>query len=144
MIETPIADRYEKLRKERRFVRTAVDVSVFADLLTKGVTDTDITVEGLPKDALFIAVERDVMLQAFLFVYAHESFSPVDPGVMPNTVVLTLTRKYYDPAKVDRLEVIDETGRAYVKGSIYKSPVSVDLSYQDDGKTLKVFVKEKK
>ena len=45
-------------------------------------------------------------------------------------------------SKVDRFEVIDETGRAYAKGSIYGSPVSVELSYQDDGKTLKVFVKK--
>lgn len=45
-------------------------------------------------------------------------------------------------SKVNRLEVIDEAGRAYVRGSIYGSPVSVKLSYQDDGRTLKVFVKE--
>lgn len=45
---------------------------------------------------------------------------------------------------VDRLEIIDESGRAYVKGSIYGTPVSIDLSYQDDGRTLKVFVKDKK
>lgn len=43
---------------------------------------------------------------------------------------------------VDRFEVIDETGRAYVKGRIYGSPVKIELSLQDDGKTLKVFVKE--
>lgn len=47
------------------------------------------------------------------------------------------------PDKVDRLEVIDETGRAYVKGSIYGSPVKVKLSYQDDNRTLKVFVTPK-
>jgi len=41
---------------------------------------------------------------------------------------------------VDRLEVIDDSGRAYVKGNIYGSPVSVQLSLQDDGRTLKVFV----
>lgn len=45
-----------------------------------------------------------------------------------------------DLSKVDRFEVIDETGRAYVKGSIYGSPVKVELSVQDDGRTLKVFV----
>lgn len=44
------------------------------------------------------------------------------------------------PDSVDRFEVIDDTGRAYVKGSIYGSPVSIELSYQDDGHTLKVFV----
>lgn len=45
---------------------------------------------------------------------------------------------------VDRLEVIDETGRAYVKGSIYGSPVKVKLDFQDDNRTLKVFVTPKK
>jgi len=38
---------------------------------------------------------------------------------------------------VSRLEVIDETGRAYSKWG-----VSVELSYQDKNKTLKVFVKK--
>jgi hypothetical protein len=41
--------------------------------------------------------------------------------------------------QVTRFEVIDETGRAYVK---YDN--SFELSYQDDGKTLKVFVYRKK
>lgn len=41
---------------------------------------------------------------------------------------------------VDRLEVIDETGRVYVKGSIYNTPVKVELSLQDNKRTLKVFV----
>jgi hypothetical protein len=38
--------------------------------------------------------------------------------------------------KVTRFEVIDETGRAYVKHH-----VEIELSYQDDGRTLKVFVR---
>lgn len=38
---------------------------------------------------------------------------------------------------VDRFEVIDDTGRAYTKHNI-----SVKLDYQDDGKTLKVFVEQ--
>jgi hypothetical protein len=43
---------------------------------------------------------------------------------------------------VTRLEVIDETGRAYVRdGSLTGGPgVNVALSYQDDGRTLKIFV----
>lgn len=45
--------------------------------------------------------------------------------------------------KVDRFEVIDDTGRAYVKGSIYGSPVKLELSYQDGNRTLKVFVSDK-
>ena len=54
--------------------------------------------------------------------------------------------KYYPVSQLqnlNRLEVIDETGRAYVKGDIYGLPVEVELSYQDDGHTLKIFVKAK-
>jgi hypothetical protein len=39
---------------------------------------------------------------------------------------------------VTRIEVIDESGRVYVKYG-----VEVELSYQDGGKTLKVFVKKR-
>jgi|TARA_R110001592_G_scaffold342282_1_gene631998 hypothetical protein len=38
---------------------------------------------------------------------------------------------------VSRFEVVDETGRLIVKYG-----VSVELLYQDDGKTLKVFLKD--
>ena len=44
---------------------------------------------------------------------------------------------------VDRFEVIDENGRVYAKGPMYDSPVDVELSYQDEGKTLKVFITDK-
>jgi hypothetical protein len=37
--------------------------------------------------------------------------------------------------RVTRFEVIDENGRAYVRYG-----VGIELSYQDDGRTLKVFV----
>jgi len=36
---------------------------------------------------------------------------------------------------VNRIEIIDDSGRAYVKWG-----VDVELSYQDDGRTFKVFV----
>ncbi len=39
-------------------------------------------------------------------------------------------------SKVTRVEVVDETGRVYSKWNC-----SIELSYQDDGRTLKVFVK---
>jgi hypothetical protein len=41
--------------------------------------------------------------------------------------------------KVTRFEVIDETGRVIVKHG-----VDVELCYQDNGQTLKVFLKDKK
>lgn len=44
-----------------------------------------------------------------------------------------------DFSKVTRVEVIDENGRAYVRGSAYRNAV-VRVSVQDDGRTLKLFV----
>ena len=41
-----------------------------------------------------------------------------------------------DTSKVTRFEVIDENGRVYQKWNC-----NVELSYQDDGRTLKVFIK---
>lgn len=93
--------RYEKLRKERRFVRAAVDVPIFANMLTEGIDDR-ITVEGLPKDAVFIGVEREVTMQAFLFVYAHESFDKVPEGEYPKNLTLTLTRHYRKPSEDEK------------------------------------------
>lgn len=42
------------------------------------------------------------------------------------------------PEVVTRFEVIDSTGRAYVGHGI-----KIELSYQDEGRTLKVFVNER-
>lgn len=43
----------------------------------------------------------------------------------------------YDNSKLTRFEVIDENnGRAYTQRNC-----NVELSYQDDGRTLKVFIK---
>jgi len=39
-------------------------------------------------------------------------------------------------SKVTRFEVIDENGRVYVA-----KDCKVELSYQDDGRTLKIFIK---
>ena len=38
---------------------------------------------------------------------------------------------------IDRLEVIDETGRAYVNTDV----AELEFSIQDDGRTLKIFLK---
>lgn len=57
---------------------------------------------------------------------------------------LTDTPGDYDDltGTVNRVEVIDDTGRVYVSGSIYGTPVRVKLSFQDSDRTLKVFVNE--
>jgi predicted RNA-binding Zn-ribbon protein involved in translation (DUF1610 family) len=41
--------------------------------------------------------------------------------------------------EVNRFEVIDENGRSYVKYDC-----ALELSYQDDGKTLKIFITKRK
>lgn len=41
---------------------------------------------------------------------------------------------------VDRIELIDEAGRVYVRGSIYGTPVKVVVQLQDANRTLKIFV----
>lgn len=46
-----------------------------------------------------------------------------------------------NPKKVTRIEVIDENGRSYTNWSEYNS---VELSIQDNGKTLKIFIKNDK
>lgn len=43
--------------------------------------------------------------------------------------------------EVNRLEVIDENGRSYVK--YLKDTQKIEYSVQDDDKTLKIFIKEK-
>jgi hypothetical protein len=43
----------------------------------------------------------------------------------------------YTTDKVTRVEVIDEEGRSYVN---WDENNKVELSFQDDGKTLKVFI----
>jgi len=43
--------------------------------------------------------------------------------------------------KVTRVEVIDQEGRSYVN---WDDNNKVELSFQDDGKTLKVFIGKKK
>ncbi len=42
---------------------------------------------------------------------------------------------------VNRVEVIDEHGRSYIN---WDDNNCVDLQFQDDGKTLKIFVYKKK
>ena len=43
-------------------------------------------------------------------------------------------------AKVNRLEVIDETGRGYVR--YFKEGEHLQYQLQDDGQTLKIFVSD--
>jgi len=78
-----------------------------------------------------------------------EKLYPISPN--PNQMIEGFERIAYkkgylqcqedmaDNSKVTRFEVIDEYGRAYSDHYC-----KVELSYQDDGRTLKVFIKSNK
>lgn len=44
-----------------------------------------------------------------------------------------------DASKITRVEVIDETGRAYTRWD-----VKAEVSIQDEGRTMKIFITSKK
>lgn len=78
---------------------------------------------------------------AILFCkHAMDMFYGSNPPM--NSKVPEPTKQTIDISKVDRFEVIDDTGIAYVRGPMYGTPVKVEVSLQDDGRTLKVFVTE--
>lgn len=48
-----------------------------------------------------------------------------------------------DTDKINRIELINKNSRVFVRGSVYETPITVELSIQDDERTLKVFVNDK-
>lgn len=80
--------RYDKLRKDRRFVIVPVDIMIFGRMM---IDETQrFAFEGLPKDAIFVAAEKDVPSQTFSFIYFHESFDKVPEGQMGNIFNITV------------------------------------------------------
>jgi hypothetical protein len=63
-----------------------------------------------------------------------------DAGALADKQMATLRRALGATPVVTRIEVIDETGRVYVRDPRTGGPISVELSYQDEGRTLKIFV----
>jgi hypothetical protein len=49
----------------------------------------------------------------------------------------------YAQGRITRFEVIDETGRVYVRDPRISGPIDIAVSIQDDGRTLKIFVAPK-
>lgn len=82
--------RYERLRKERRFVVVPVDINTFGEMLING--SGQYRAEGLPNDAIFVHADRDIAQQAFQFIYLHESFKSVPEGEQGPILCVTLTR----------------------------------------------------
>lgn len=64
-------------------------------------------------------------------------------GVKPSNGVKEMTPTQESLEKVNRFEVIDHTadgaGRAFVK---WKDKLTITFDFQDDGRTLKVFIND--
>ena len=57
-----------------------------------------------------------------------------------NLIVKTLFEYYKLDVEINRVELIDENGRSYVNKGLHE----VELSIQDRGKTLKIFISKEK
>ena len=88
--ETKQDTRFEKLRRERRFVIVPVDINIFGEMLLNG--SAQYQAEGLPNDAIFVSADRDTYKQTFQFLYMHESFDKVPQGVQGPIKYVALTR----------------------------------------------------
>ena len=83
-------ERYEKLKRERRYIVVPIDVNLLGETFRDGTYHYK--AEGIPKDAIFVAAERDILRQDFQFIYLHESFDQVPEGQAGPTMYLTLTK----------------------------------------------------
>lgn len=77
-----------------------------------------------------------------LFIESHHpitndiKISGYSQEVVIDFIQYFLTQCQQDSTEVTRLEVIDEKGRVYTRHDC-----NIELSYQDDNRTLKVFIK---
>lgn len=79
-------------------------------------------------DSAFDKTERDIKnLQALVYEHIDHQARHLKEPLEANT----------PQEEVTRLEVIDEDGRRYIRWD-----ASIKLDYQDDGRTLKIFVQE--
>ena len=83
-------------------------------------------------------------LKAILFDSNHDRpLYPEDedlPRVLLDLIQWANKRAEKRVANVTRFEVIDAAGRSYIHDPLFHAPATFELSYQDDGRTLKVFV----
>ena len=85
--------------------------------------------ESLSNKVDEIAKEKDMSNKTELFDKNGNALSIADVMAMLPPVTFL--------EKVNRVEVIDQNGRSYVNS---KPTNKTELSFQDDGKTLKVFI----
>ena len=92
---------------------------------------------GIATKVEFLDVENDVCIVEVMGMLKNTSVKTVE-------VIVNKIEDVYIGVilqTVNRLEVIDEKGRSYVK--YLKPEQEVELSFQDNERTLKVFVNEK-
>ena len=93
--------------------------------------------KGIHAKVEFLDVENDVCIVDVIGMLKNTTLKTVEVIVYKvdeiNTDIILQT--------INRLEVIDDNGRSYVK--YLNTEQQVKLSFQDDDRTLKVFVNEK-
>lgn len=82
--------RWKKLKKERRIMRVVVDLDLVGDMFVAG-TRRSYKVEGIPEDAIFIGAQQSIEYYGVNFFYLHESFEPVQEGLIVPQASVTIT-----------------------------------------------------
>lgn len=85
--------------------------------------------------------------EAIYTLYLQHAAASRNCDVVPYPATGAAKLTTIDLSPINRVELIDHTktmeGRAWVRGSIYGSPVEVELDVQDEGRTLKIFVRDR-
>lgn len=88
---------------------------------------------------------REKIIKAASRILHSQTASKEEKAVAASALTQKMQDTEFKSANVTRFEVIDETGRAYVRSDVLGggSGINVSLRYQDDGRTLKVFVSKR-
>lgn len=88
---------------------------------------------------------REKVIKAASRILHSPTASKEEKAVAASALTQKMRDTEFKSANVTRFEVIDETGRAYVRSDVLEggSGINVSLSYQDNGRTLKVFVSKR-
>ena len=77
--------------KSRRMVRVAITGELINDFIIEGSGKVCIEVlNGIPKDAQFVASTMDAASGIVYFFFVHPSFDEVSPGAIPPVKAITI------------------------------------------------------
>lgn len=88
--------RHERLQKKRKVRYVAVNPEMMGYMLIHGTND-GVTAEGLPTDVVALGWQYSPDRMCLLYLYGHESFSPVKEGEIIPLHEVTFKRKEQEP-----------------------------------------------